>query len=132
METAKHLRKQLTGVSGFSHSLGATRSALRRQLWIWPVLAALLLSGVGWLVHRSVEDAMREKLASELTTIVNADVEALRLWTKDQTAIAQALARTPGLEPAVRELLRPGPPERGCRPRSVPPSSRARCRAPRC
>src|SRR6266404_4438897 len=105
METAKHVRKQLTGLSGFTPSLGATRSALRRQLWIWPVLAALLLGGVGWLVHRSVEDAMREKLAGELTTILNADVEALRLWTKDQEAIARSLARLPDLRPAVRDLL---------------------------
>lgn len=105
METAKHIRKQLTGVSGFSSSLGATRSALRRQLWIWPVIAAVLLGGVGWLVHRSVEDAMREKLAGELTTILNADVAALRLWTKDQEAIARSLARLPDLRPAVRELL---------------------------
>src|SRR5207245_2673015 len=105
METSKHIRKQLTGISGFSHSLGATRTVFRRQLWIWPVLAALLLGGVSWLVHRSVEDAMREKLAGELTTIVNADVEALRLWTKDQTAIARALARTSVLQPPIRELL---------------------------
>jgi hypothetical protein len=105
MQTAMHIRKQLTGVSGFSRSLGATRSALRRQLWMWPVLAALLLGGVGWLVHRSVEDAMRERLAGELTTILNADVEALRLWTKDQEAITRGLARLPDLRPAVRDLL---------------------------
>jgi hypothetical protein len=105
METAKHIQKQLTGVSGFSHSLGATRSVLRRQLWIWPAIAAVLLAGVGWLVHRSVENAMRKNLAGGLTTILNADVEALRLWTKDQTAIAQALARAPGLQAAFRELL---------------------------
>jgi hypothetical protein len=105
METAKHIRKHLTGVSGFSPSLGATGSALRRHLWIWPVLAALLVGGVGWLVHRSVEDAMREQLGGGLNTILNADVEALRLWTKDQEAIARALARAPVLQPAVRELL---------------------------
>src|SRR5262249_4911266 len=105
METAKHIQKQLSGVSGFSHSLGATRSVLRRQLWIWPVIAALLLGGVGWLVHRSVESAMRENLAGELTTILNADVEALGQWIKDQKAIARSLARLPELRPAVRELL---------------------------
>ena len=105
MNTGKHIQKQLSGVSRLSGSLGATRSALRRQLWIWPVIAALLLGGFGWLVHRSVEDAMREKLAGELTTILNADVQALRLWTKDQTAIARALARASVLQPAFRDLL---------------------------
>jgi hypothetical protein len=104
MKTAKHIQKHLSGVSGFSRSLGPTRIALRRQLWIWPVVAALLLGGVGWLVHRSVENAMRENLAGELTTILNADVEALRQWTKDQTGIARALARAPLMQPAFKEL----------------------------
>jgi hypothetical protein len=105
MDTAKHIQKQLSGVSGFSQSLGATRSLLRRQLWMWPVIAALLLGGVGWLVHRSVENAMRKNLAGGLTTILNADVEALRQWLKGQNEIARALARLPDLRPAVRELL---------------------------
>jgi hypothetical protein len=104
-DTAKHLRKQLTGASGFSQSLGATRAALRRKLWLWPAVAALVLGGVGWWVHGSVEEAMRENLAGQLTTILNADIEALRAWTKDQEAIARSLARLPALRPAVREQL---------------------------
>jgi eukaryotic-like serine/threonine-protein kinase len=104
MSTATHVRKQLTGAGG-SRSLGATWSALRRHLWVWPVLAALLLGGVGWWVHRSVEEAMREELAGQLTTILNADLEALRTWIRDQEAIARSLARLPALRPAVRGLL---------------------------
>ena len=48
---------------------------------------------------------MQEKLAGELTTILNADVEALRCGTKDQEAIARSLARLPDLRLAVRDLL---------------------------
>ena len=102
MSPAQPMSKRL---SGLSQSLGATRTVLRRQLWVWPVLAALLLAAVGWGVRRSVEDAMREKLAGDLTTILNADIEALRVWTKDQEAIAQSLAGLPGLRPTIRELL---------------------------
>jgi hypothetical protein len=104
-DISKHLRKQLTGAGGSSQALGATRAALRRHLWVWPVVAALVLGGVGWWVHGSVEEAMRENLAGQLTTILNADVEALRAWTKDQEAIARSLARLPALRPAVREQL---------------------------
>jgi eukaryotic-like serine/threonine-protein kinase len=105
MSSAKQIGKRLSGAGGLSRSLSATGAALRRRLWVWPVLAALLLGAVGWWVHRSVEDAMREKLAGELTTILNADIEALRVWTKDQEAIARSLARLPALRPAVRELV---------------------------
>jgi hypothetical protein len=65
-----------------------------------------LLGGVGWWVHRSVEEAMREELAGQLTTILNADVEALRAWTKDQEAIARSIARLPALRKATGELLK--------------------------
>jgi hypothetical protein len=105
MNTATHVRKQLSGAGGTTQSLGATRAALRRHLWIWPVLAALLIGGVGWWVHHAVEAAMREELAGQLTTILNADVEALRTWTRDQEAIARSLAMLPALRPAVRDLV---------------------------
>jgi hypothetical protein len=105
MNTATHVRKQLSGTGGTTQSLGATRAALRRHLWIWPVLAALLLGGVGWWIHHSVEVAMREELAGQLTTILNADVEALRTWTRDQEANARSLAMLPALRPAVHDLV---------------------------
>jgi hypothetical protein len=105
MTTPRHCGKRLSELTGLSGSLGATRTVLRRQLWLWPVLAALVLGAVGWWVNRSVEAAMREELAGQLTTILNADVEALRIWTKDQEAIARSLARMPALRPMVRELV---------------------------
>jgi hypothetical protein len=105
MSTDQHFRKQLTGLSGFTLSLGATRAALRRQLWVWPVLAAFVLGGVGWWVHGSVEATMREELASQLTTILNADVTALRIWAKEQEANARSVAQLSALRSAVRGLL---------------------------
>ncbi len=104
-DTATHIRKNLTAAGGSSRSLGATRAALRRRLWVWPVLAALVLGGVGWWVQGAVEETMREDLAGQLTTILSADVEALRAWTKDQEAIARSLARLPSLRPLVRDQL---------------------------
>src|SRR6187402_3175335 len=57
---------------------------LRRQLWAWPILAALILGISGWLVSSSVERAMSRQREAELTTILNADVEALRIWMVEQ------------------------------------------------
>src|SRR5262249_55467858 len=105
MTTARQIGKRLPGGSGPSGSLGATRTVLGRQRWLWPVLAAILLGVLGWWVHRSVERSMRQALADQLTTILNADVQALRTWTRDQEAIARSLARLPSLRPPVRELL---------------------------
>jgi hypothetical protein len=108
MISSQHIQKQLSGISGFSRSVGGIGRVLRRQAWVWPVLAALVFGAVGWWVQGSVEKAMREELAGQLTTILNADVEALRAWTTDQAAIARSLARSPGLRSAARELVAEG------------------------
>jgi hypothetical protein len=112
MNTPRQINKQLSGTSGLPHSMRVAQAALKTQLWLWPIIAALLFGAVGWWVNRSVEDAMRETLAGELKTILNADVEALRVWTNDQKAIARSLAQRPALRAPVRDLVtlanRPG------------------------
>jgi hypothetical protein len=115
MKTTKHVNQRLSEVASLSGSLGKTRTFLRRQLWLWPILAALVLGAVGWWVNHSVEAAMRQELAGGLTTILNADVEALRIWTRDQEEAARWLARQENLRPAVQELVaaaRPNTPAR--------------------
>jgi eukaryotic-like serine/threonine-protein kinase len=78
---------------------------LRRQLWAWPLIAAVVLGTAGWLVHRSVERAMRAQREAELTTILNADVEALRVWMVEQGRNADLLAADEKLHPPIAELL---------------------------
>ena len=105
MKTSRHLQANLSGLSGFVSSLGASQAFSRRKLWIWFILGALVLGAVGWFVHHSVEETLREHLASELTTILGSDVDAIRIWTKDQKTIAHSLARSSSLRPLVQELL---------------------------
>ena len=46
---------------------------LRRQLWLWPILAVFLLSLIGYLITRSIRLTMESNLQSQLTTLL--DVE---------------------------------------------------------
>ena len=79
--------------------------ALRKQLWIWPIIAAVLLGACGWLVSQSVENAMRQRRVSELTTILDADVAALRVWMSEQIVDAQLIASDEQLLPLAEELM---------------------------
>ena len=65
----------------------------------------MVLGTAGWLVHRSVERAMRAQREAELTTILNADVEALRVWMVEQGRNADLLADDERLHPPIAELL---------------------------
>lgn len=87
-------------------SLKATRRFLQRQLWAWPIIAALLFGGAGWWVHFSVEDAMRADRATDLNVIVDATVTALHVWMDDQRTSAQMIADDDHLPPLLEELAK--------------------------
>jgi serine/threonine protein kinase len=89
-----------------SKSLGATRIFLRRQLWIWPILAAVLLSIVGYLIRSVVESEVKKNLAAELETILNADVTALEIWLASQTRAVETIASDPNVYGPITELIR--------------------------
>ncbi len=95
------MRRRLGGWS----SLLASGRFLRRQVWTWPLIGALLLGSAGWWVHRSVESAMRQQRVDGLTTILDADVAALRQWMDNQRATAELVAADETLQTMVQELL---------------------------
>jgi eukaryotic-like serine/threonine-protein kinase len=88
-----------------SRSFQVTGTFLRRQLWLWPLIGAVVLVGVAWWVNSAVETVMRKQVASELVAIRDADVTALRVWMKQQQADAKVLAMSDRIRPAVTELI---------------------------
>src|SRR5262245_36383771 len=96
-----HVSRMLGG----SLTLQSTGRFLRRQLWAWPILAAAICGLAGWWVSSSVEQAMRQNRINSLTTIVDADVAALRVWLADQQAVAVLNAADPQLRAQVEQLL---------------------------
>lgn len=90
---------------GHSATIQAAGRFLRRQLWAWPIIAAVVLGSVGWWIYHAVESSMRQQRAQELTTVLDADVAALRVWMADQERIAELIAADDQLRPLVQELL---------------------------
>ncbi len=98
----------LSRFSRFGHhsrSFTVTGTFLRRQLWVWPLIAAGVLILLSWWVMGALEGVMRKQVAGELTAIRDADVTALRVWMKKQEADAKLLAMSERIRPAVTELL---------------------------
>jgi serine/threonine protein kinase len=90
-----------------SAALDATAKFLRRQLWAWPVIAAVVIGVAGWWVNSSVETALREQRAATMTTILKADVEALRGWVKREEQLAGQMADATEVRQAAREISTP-------------------------
>lgn len=79
-------------------------TALAQWLWIGPVLGAVVVAGMGVWVRDRVERAMKTELASQLRTVLNADVAALRLWYAEKQSDAKSIAADARIQQAVADL----------------------------
>ncbi len=91
--------------SGFSRAIRTTGLFFRRQLWVWPIVAGLLLAVVAWSVRGVVEESARKTIGSELESIVMAVVEALRIWFDGQERYVEAVAADDDIQRPVLALL---------------------------
>ena len=69
-----------------------TRGFFRTQLWVWPLVAALVLSIIGVWLRVKMEGATKQQIADMLQTILNANHETLHSWSVTLKADAQNLA----------------------------------------
>ena len=90
---------------GSSTRLQTTGKFLRHQLWIWPVIAAVLIAAAYWWVTDAIESAMLRQRASDLNAMVDSSVTALRTWMGEQKVNVQLVADDEQLRPLVAELL---------------------------
>ncbi len=74
---------------------------LRRQIWLWPIAAILILSIVGFFVRRAIESTIKENVGSGLTTLVQLETEMLARWFEVQESTTAAMAN----DAHVRELI---------------------------
>jgi hypothetical protein len=96
-----------------SSYLARTQGFLRTQLWVWPLVAAVLLAFVAVTLRLKMEGAMKQQIASNLQVILNANAEALRAWSVTVKSDAENLADDPPLIALVTALLQktaPGTP----------------------
>jgi hypothetical protein len=96
-----------------SSYLARTQGFLRTQLWVWPLVAAVLLAFVAVTLRLKMEGAMKQQIASNLQVILNANAEALRAWSATVKSYAENLADDARLITLVTALLQktaPGTP----------------------
>lgn len=78
-----------------------TRGFFKTQLWVWPLVAALILGIIGVWLRVKMEGATKQQIADMLQTILNANTEALRSWSVTMKTDAENLAE----DDRVRELI---------------------------
>jgi hypothetical protein len=96
----------LRSVLGRKGRLSTSRGFIRRNVWVGPVVALILLVFAGTWVRARMEQAIRNQTESELQTLLQADVTALRLWLASQTATATTAAEESQVRQTVLKLVR--------------------------
>jgi hypothetical protein len=78
---------------------------LKKQLWIWPLIAGALLFAVGYWLRSAVDRSLKENVADELQVLLNADVAALSQWFGTQEATAKAAVRDDDVLKTIHALV---------------------------
>lgn len=82
-----------------------TGALLRRNVWLWPLLAVLALSAVGYSVSQSIRATMKHSIRSELQTLLNVQTSMLETWLRVQQAGALSEANDRQVREAVEQLV---------------------------
>jgi eukaryotic-like serine/threonine-protein kinase len=104
MTTPSKIERGTLGATRVSRSITLGFGLLRKQLWLWPVLAAVMLAAAGVLIRSAVEQAAKGELAKSLDTILQADVKALQVWMNNHQMDALGLAEDSRLRKVTAEL----------------------------
>jgi tRNA A-37 threonylcarbamoyl transferase component Bud32 len=92
--------------SSVASVLMLTRWFLRTQLWVWPLVAALVLVFIGVWLRVKMEGATKQQIADTLQTILNANTEALRAWSVTMKSEAEDIAEDDRVRELAASLIR--------------------------
>ncbi|MFN0020680.1 MAG: serine/threonine protein kinase [Pirellulaceae bacterium] len=82
-----------------------TSEILKRELWIWPIIAIVFLAIVGFGIKTAIERTMRHNLSSQLQTLLSVEESMLLNWLSVQEANAQSLANDQQVRETIVQML---------------------------
>ena len=86
-------------------SVAHTKWFLQTQIWVRPLIAAMLLVAIGLWIRQKIESTLQENLASQLTSLRDVEVVALESWMAVQRANVETVARDPEIQQMLIRLL---------------------------
>lgn len=104
MTTPSKIDRATFGATRASRSMTIGLGLLRKLLWLWPLLAAVMLAAAGIWIRSSVEKAAKGELAKSLQTILKADIKALEVWMTNHQRDAFSIADDPRLRKLIADL----------------------------
>lgn len=92
-----------------SKSLGTAVSRtgvfLRKQIWIWPIVATVLLGTIGLFVSHAISTTMRVNMQSQLESLLSVESEMLHNWIRTNIANATATTNNQAIRDSIHQLI---------------------------
>src|SRR6476620_5160368 len=99
------------GGTSVGRSISRTGLLLKKQLWVWPIIAIVLLAVVGVGIRVAIERTMKASLRSQLQTLLGVERSMVETWLKVQEQNAESLANDQQIREIAAQLLEAAPPE---------------------
>src|SRR5438105_5139893 len=93
------------GQTSVGRSMSRAGLLLKRQLWIWPIIAVVLLAAIGFGIRVAIERTMKASLSSQLQTLLSVERSMIETWLKVQEANAESLANDQQIRELAAQLL---------------------------
>ncbi|MBX3411681.1 MAG: serine/threonine protein kinase [Pirellulales bacterium] len=93
------------GQTSLGRTISRTRLLLKKQLWVWPIIAVVVLATLGYAINLSIHDTMEQTLRSQLQTLLTVERSMLEKWLKVQESSAVSMANSPAVRQTIAQLL---------------------------
>ncbi len=104
--TGTHSNVHMTWQSrSVSRTVARTRVLLTTQIWIWPIIALLVLGSIGYFTKRMIESTIKSSLMAELKAFVEIESQMIESWRRVQLSNAEALASSLAVRGVVYKML---------------------------
>ena len=88
-----------------SRTISRTGIFLKKQIWIWPIVATILLSVIAFGVRSAIERTMKNNVRSQLTTLLSVEVAMLENWYRTQMSNVTSAANGVQTREVIYQLL---------------------------
>jgi serine/threonine protein kinase len=103
---ASHVQAHITfGSTAAGRSISRTGLFLKKQLWLWPIIAVVLLAVIGLGIRVAIERTMQASLRSQLQTLLSVERSMVETWLKIQESNAESLANDQHIREIVAQML---------------------------
>jgi eukaryotic-like serine/threonine-protein kinase len=93
------------GKTSLGRSMSRAGVLFKKQLWIWPIVAVVLLAIIGYAVSSLIHRTMEDNLHAELETLLTVERAMLEKWFKVQESSATTLANNQEIRKTVAQIL---------------------------